>query len=219
MSASHSFMNRKNILPLAIALVLACAVLYILPRYTKYHVPLPEIADKKKDDLELQKIQAKAVLLKMYAAEHKYSTSICFLADMSLPSGKNRFFVYDLNKNKIRARGLVAHGSAGKYFATNVYFSNKVNSYCTSEGMYKIGGQYQGNYSISYKLFGLDSTNNNAFERNVVLHAYTCVPERETYPQPICNSQGCPMVSHKFLDTLSTYIKNTKGPMLLWVFK
>jgi hypothetical protein len=48
-------------------------------------------------------------------------------------------------------------------------------------------------------LYGLDSTNNQVFRRNIVLHSFSYVPEAETDPYPICNSLGCPMVSPGFL--------------------
>ncbi len=36
-----------------------------------------------------------------YADQKGYSTKYCFLIDMSLPSGRNRFFVYDLEKRSV----------------------------------------------------------------------------------------------------------------------
>lgn len=61
---------------------------------------------------------------------------------------------------------------------------------CTSLGKYKIGGAYQGQFGLAYKLYGLDSTNSNAYQRNVVLHAYDRVPDNEVYKE-ICQSSGC----------------------------
>src|ERR1700759_2399948 len=45
-----------------------------------------------------------------FIARHGFNTHLCFLVDMRLPSGKNRFFVYDLDKDSILLAGLVAHG-------------------------------------------------------------------------------------------------------------
>lgn len=66
--------------------------------------------------------------------------------------------------------------------------------------------------------FILDSSNSNAFQRTIVLHAYDCVPDEEVYPQPICNSLGCPMVSYKFLEELTSIIAKSRTPILLWIF-
>ena len=44
----------------------------------------------------------------------KYNKRIAFFIDMKIPSGQNRFFVYDLKSNKIIDKGLVAHGSGSE---------------------------------------------------------------------------------------------------------
>ena len=157
--------------------------------------------------------------LKTFAAEKGYATDVAFLIDMSLPSGRKRFFVYDLQADSLITAGLVAHGSCNQSFLEAGQYSNTPNSGCTSLGPYKVGYDYIGNFGKAYKLFGLDSTNNKAFERYVVLHAYTCVPHEETYPQPICNSLGCPMVSNAFLAKLEAIIDNSPRPILLWIYE
>jgi L,D-transpeptidase catalytic domain len=167
---------------------------------------------------ELSRLQEKAVSLKEFAGARGYNKEICFLADMSIPSGKNRFFVYDLQKDSILLQGLVAHGSCDRDFQVNTVFSNTTNSGCSSLGRYKVGAGYKGRFGLAYKLYGLDSSNSNAFERNIVLHAYDCVPEQETDPLPICNSRGCPMISPGFLNRLKPVIDHSKKPVLLWMF-
>lgn len=164
------------------------------------------------------RLQAKAVLLKQFAIAHRFNASRCFLVDMTIASGKNRFFVYDMEKDSIILAGLVAHGSCDAGFQINPTFSNTSNSGCSSMGKYKIGNRYRGKFGLAYKLYGLDSLNSHAYERNIVLHSYDCVPEQETDPIPICNSRGCPMVSPGFLNQLSSIIDKSKKPVLLWVF-
>jgi len=63
---------------------------------------------------ETGRLQDKATELKTFLASpgHKYSLKLAFLVDMRLPSGKNRFFVYDLSADTIRMAGLVAHALA-----------------------------------------------------------------------------------------------------------
>src|SRR5688572_16448516 len=46
--------------------------------------------------------------VKSYALQNDLSTEYCFLVDMSLPSGRNRFFIYDLKKNSVVYAGLVS---------------------------------------------------------------------------------------------------------------
>ena len=117
---------------------------------------------------------------------------------MKIASGRNRFFVYDLQKDSILFSGLVAHGSCDNGFQMEANFSNKVNSGCSCLGKFSIGNSYNGRFGTAYKLYGLDSSNSNAYERSIVLHSYDCVPEQEIYPLPVCNSRGCPMVSLAF---------------------
>lgn len=157
--------------------------------------------------------------LKTYTLKHGYNTSTCFLVDMSVHCGKNRFFVYNLQADTIQLSGLVAHGSGNKNFLLHPAFSNAANSGYTSLGKYKVSYQYTGKFGKAYKLNGLDTSNSNAFERNVVLHAYSCVPANETYPLPICNSLGCTMVSYPFLETLHPLIKASKKPIIMWVYQ
>ena len=61
-----------------------------------------------------------ALPLKKYLAVNNYNSKICFLADMNLPSGRNRFFVYDLQKDSVILSGLVAHGSCDNGFQIGV---------------------------------------------------------------------------------------------------
>jgi hypothetical protein len=63
-----------------------------------------------------------------------------------------------------------------------------------------------------------DSTNREAFRRNIVLHSFSFVLESETDPHPICNSLGCPMVSPGFLQQLEPLIDHSPRPILLWIF-
>lgn len=163
-------------------------------------------------------VEKRAQEIKIYAREKGYSTNYCFLIDMSVNSGLKRFFVYDLNKDAVAFSGLVAHGSCDELFLKQVKYSNSPGSGCTSNGLYRVGGRYYGQYGKSYRLYGLQNSNSNAFKRAVVLHALGCVPDEESYPRPICNSLGCPMVSTRFLEKLSLLIDRSEKPLLLWVY-
>ena len=178
-----------------------------------------ELAAAREAEMALARLHNFSNQLQTFAAQNRYATDVAFLIDMSLPSGKKRFFVYDLQADTVMHSGLVAHGSCNQRFLKKGQFSNTVNSGCTSTGKYKVGYSYNGNFGKAYKLFGLDSTNSKAFERFVVLHGYSCVPDNETYPQPICNSLGCPMVSYAFLAKLENIIDNSRRPILLWIYQ
>jgi hypothetical protein len=137
---------------------------------------------------------------------------------MSMPSGQNRFFIYDLKKDSLMNSGLVAHGNCFQNWLEGRKYSNVVGCGCTSLGKYKVGIHYTGKFGYSYKLHGLDSSNNNAFERTVVLHSHSCIPESEV-ADDICQSNGCPTVSPNFLEQLKTIINHSKKPVLLWIYE
>lgn len=165
----------------------------------------------------MNRLKEKALFAKDYVDEHGFDVSYCFMVDMRLPSGKNRFFVYNLLKDSLEAAGLVSHGK-GSESGSGLIFSNTPNSNCTSLGKYKIGSSYNGNFGLSYKLKGLDKTNSRASDRAVVLHSYYGVPNIEVYPAPIALSEGCPMVSTAFLAQLKTYMDESQEPILLWIY-
>jgi hypothetical protein len=165
-----------------------------------------------------KKLETKAVIAKAFVAANKYNDKVCFLIDMSLPSGQCRFFVYDLQNDTITKAGLVAHGNCNRYWLDGRQYGNTVGCGCTSLGKYKIGYPYVGRFGQAFKLYGLEKTNNMAFDRFVVLHSYTCVPETEVKDE-ICQSNGCPMVAPGFLESLRPIINRSKKPVLLWIFE
>lgn len=148
----------------------------------------------------------------------KYNNRIAFLIDMKVPSGKNRFFVYDLKENKIIDKGLVAHGSGSETGVKGkLKFSNVPNSLSTSLGKYYIGNHYKGKFGKAYKLYGLDTTNSNAFKRDIVFHYYYDVPykEKDGY---ICNSYGCPMVNKKYFQRMAKIIDSSESDILMNIY-
>ncbi|HMU45138.1 MAG TPA: murein L,D-transpeptidase catalytic domain family protein [Chitinophagaceae bacterium] len=165
-----------------------------------------------------KKLLEKSTQLKPFLKKKTYNQDICFFIDMSLASGQNRFFIYDLNKDSILNSGLVAHGNCFEYWLEGRRYSNVTGSGCTSLGRYRIGAPYIGRFGFSYKLHGLDSSNSNAFERTVVLHSHSCVPENGTKDE-ICQSNGCPMVAPPFLAKLKKIITESKKPVLLWIYE
>jgi hypothetical protein len=170
------------------------------------------------NDETMFRIHNKVTQVKDYLTVNRLNNTHCFLLDMRIPSGQNRFFVYNLDKDSVEIAGLVTHGSGLKNNTDSPVFSNTPNSNCTSLGKYKIGKPYDGKFGLAYKLYGLDKTNSRAFDRFVVLHAHECVPNSEVYPLTICESWGCPTVSPAFLVQLKAYIKVSSKPILLWIY-
>lgn len=159
-----------------------------------------------------------ADIKKLINKNPQYNNKIAFFVDMKIPSGKNRFFVYDLKADKIIDKGLVAHGSGSETGTKGkLRFSNVPNSLSTSLGKYYIGKHYYGKFGRAYKLYGLDETNSNAFKRDIVFHYYYDVPyeEKDGY---ICNSFGCPMVNKKYFDRISRLIDSSESNILMSIY-
>lgn len=190
--------------------LLAAAVLLIL----KFIRPQHDVSLEAKDRFKLNSNQAKD-FLKQHS---NFNQDIVFLADMAIESRYNRFYVYNVKNDSVLYKGLVAHGKGsdtGTY--GELQFSNVEGSNMTSLGNYKVGVDYVGRFGKSYKLHGLDKTNDQAFARYVVLHTYTFMPHEEQLV-PIIRSEGCPMVSKETFKILENIIDNSKKPILLRVY-
>ena len=171
-------------------------------------------------EVEFARLTEHVSEIKAYTStNHKYSNKIAFLVDMKIKSGKNRFFVYDLENNQILDQGLVAHGSGSETGIKGdiLQFSNTPNSNCTSLGRYSVEKPYKGVFGKAFRLAGLDESNNNAMKRAIVLHHYKEVPSEEQ-GYYIINSHGCPMVNEAFFKRLEKYIESSNSKILLSVY-
>jgi len=176
--------------------------------------------DAESDTLHIhERMRNKAKELSQFLAyQSDYANELAILIDMRQQSGKYRLFVIDLKDFAVLSKGLVAHGIGSETgVEDSLKFSNVPGSLCTSLGKYRIGEAYTGDFGRSYKLHGLEPTNDKAYERFVVLHRYSCVPDEEQ-KLPICNSEGCAMVSEKYFIQLDQIIRNSEKPIILEVF-
>lgn len=161
-----------------------------------------------------------------YCEANGFNENYYFLVDMSIHSGKNRFFVYDFIAEKITDKNLVTHGSCDKFEDNETKwekakFSNKPDSHCSSIGKYKIGTREYSSWGIhvKYWLHGLENSNNKAVDRVVVLHSWNAVKNSEIYPKYSPLSWGCPAVSNEFMKVLDEKLKTTEKPVLLWIIE
>lgn len=172
-----------------------------------------------------EKLNSKAQEALAYCKANKFNTEYCILIDMSEHSGKKRMFVYDFKQHKVIRSALCAHGCGKddqRSTGAKPIFGNKEGSLLTSLGKYKIGARAYSQYGINvhYKLHGLESTNDNAFQRIVVLHSHTPLPPIETYPQhlPMGWSYGCPVTDNETMHYLDKLLAKSKQPVLLWIY-
>lgn len=176
----------------------------------------------------------KAFKQKDYSKQHLEALTFCkannlntdfyILIDMSIHSGRNRFFVYDFKSKKNSYEKLVTHGSCDMFDDNETKwekakFSNKTDTHCTSSGKYSIGerGFSKWGINVKYWLNGLDKTNSNAIERVTVLHSWEAVSDTEVYPKFAPLSWGCPAVSNEFMKILDLKLQESKKPVLLWI--
>ena len=184
---------------------------YIPPSYTMLK---PEKGTEK---YATQTLKQKIRKIKKFAAENNYDTTIAFFIDMQVKSSKPRFLVVNLADSSVIKKGMVAHGKGNEKFTFDRKFSNGEGSNCSSLGIYNIGKAYDGAFGLSYKLYGLNKTNNNSLKRYVVLHSMGSIPYAET-KYPITQTEGCPAVAPAFLEELAPILDNAKKHVLLYIY-
>jgi len=134
---------------------------------------------------------------------------ILTVIDYSLPSSKQRLWVFDVRKEKLLYHMHVAHGkNSGQTVAT--HFSNKVESKETSLGAYVTKDTYIGSNGYSLNLQGLEKGfNDNAYQRRVVVHGARYVePGYIKSTGHAGRSWGCPAVAASQSKPLINTIKN-----------
>ncbi len=122
--------------------------------------------------------------------------NILSIIDFSLPSGKKRLFVIDVKNYKLLFVTYVAHGK-NSGLDKALYFSNEPESNKSSVGFYTTQTTYSGEHGYSLRLIGQEiGYNNNALERDIVVHSADYVDESIVKSQGyIGRSLGCPALS------------------------
>jgi hypothetical protein len=207
---------------LLLLLLMSGLLAWLSPPVRKFITPHKEISSVKNKPAANAAADTKAAKkageARSYVRAKGFNEQIVFLIDMQVASGQPRFFVYHLGKDSIISSGLVTHGRCNENWLEGRRYGNTVGCGCTSLGRYKVGYSYQGRFGLAYKLYGLDTSNNKAFDRFVVLHSHECVPEK-AIADDICQSDGCPTVSPGFLQYLKPLIDRSSKPVLLWIYE
>lgn len=171
------------------------------------------------------KLQLKAKEALDFCKRKGYNSDFCFLIDMSLHSGVNRFFIWNFSKAKMEDSLLVAHGTGNypwnnDFTKENPSFSNKDGSHCTSLGKYKIGirGYSEWGIRIKYLMHGLEESNSNALARQIVFHSWERVSDTEVYPDGTPEGWGCPAISNAKMQLIDKKLKASKTPVLMWIY-
>jgi hypothetical protein len=126
---------------------------------------------------------------------------IIAIADFSLPSRSPRFHLVDIANGRVSSH-LVAHGRGSDPAHTGwlARFSNEPGSYATASGAYRTDGLYIGEHGRSIRLAGLDTSNDNALPRAIVVHAAWYVsPAMAAAHGVLGRSEGCFALSNESL--------------------
>lgn len=173
-------------------------------------------------DIDSLSIYAKQA--KQFCVKKKMNSDYFFLIDLNVHSGLKRFCVWDFKRDTIIKSLMVSHGcSKYRWSGTNTKeraeISNVDGTHCSSIGKYKIGERGFSNWGINvkYLLHGLESTNDNALARQIVLHGWDGVTDEEVFPNGTPEGWGCPAVSNKGMTYLDSLLSTSSKPVLLWV--
>jgi hypothetical protein len=156
------------------------------------------------------------------AKKKGYNTQFAVIVDYSKHSGTERGYLINLKQRNIEKSFLVAHGKGmGQQNGRPIGFSNQPGSNASSLGYAVLGSRDVSSYGIKIKywLKGLDATNSNMQKRVVVLHSWGGIPNFETYPLPIIQSDGCPTVSNKTMKFLDEFIQKQNNQKLVFLMK
>jgi hypothetical protein len=161
-----------------------------------------------------------------YCQKNNLNDTYFFLVDLSVHSGKKRFYVCDFSTQKITDRYMVSHGCGAVFWSKdyskeNAEISNEANSHCSSVGKYIIGkrGVSSWGIKVNYQLYGMDKTNSNASKRSIVLHSWNAIKDDEVYPDGAPEGWGCPSVSNNSMKEIIKKIESSQKRTLLWIIK
>lgn len=112
------------------------------------------------------------------AGEAIWRRDIVGIADFGVHSANRRFYFVNLDREEISPFH-VSHGTGSdpEHDGWLNSYSNTEGSNATSRGAYVTWEWYTGRYGTSVRLGGLDSTNDNALRRYIVMH-------RANYAEP-----------------------------------
>ena len=136
--------------------------------------------------------------------------------DFSLPSDERRLWLFDLQRQTLLLRDLVAHGkNTGD--RESRHFSNTVGSHQSSIGLFLGSESYRGKHGYSLRLDGLEQGfNDRARDRAIVIHGADYVDPQwiDNYGR-IGRSHGCPAVRQ---EVITQVVDNLKGGQLVFTY-
>ena len=166
-------------------------------------------------------LNKKALALALRAYNKAFSKGevkrpILTIIDYSLPSSKQRMWVFDLQKERLLMHTHVAHGKNSGMDIPR-HFSNANSSKETSLGTFVTQDTYIGSNGYSLNLKGLEhGFNDGALSRRVVVHGAAYVePDFIKKVGRAGRSWGCPAVAKHLASSL---INTIKGGSVLFAY-
>lgn len=159
--------------------------------------------------LDKHVLQLALTAYKKAAEKGTVKKPVLTVIDYSLPSSKQRMWVFDLNHERLLYNTYVAHGT-NSGMDTPHHFSNKMSSKETSLGTYVTRDTYMGSKGLSLNLQGLErGINDNAYNRRVVIHgAWYVEPDFIKKTGRAGRSWGCPSIAKTLAKPVINTIKN-----------
>lgn len=170
---------------------------------------------------EYRTVDERAEKALAFAHRHNMNEHYALFVDYSIPSGIPRLFVWDFHKKKIIASTYVMHGSGGGSTARRPRFSNRPGSECSSLGRFLVTKDRGNRLKCSFRLRGMDSDNQSAYTRGLMIHSSTWVDKwcwTKYIPLHRASCQGCITVSSRGMNYLWPLINKENKPLLLWTF-
>ncbi|KRA83362.1 murein L,D-transpeptidase catalytic domain family protein [Altererythrobacter sp. Root672] len=170
---------------------------------------VPEVGPEKAqpNSLDPELFKRALAALEKHSAQVKRRDRMAII-DFSAPSSEPRFHFVDIEGGKIPSL-LVAHGAGSDPSHTGFLqrFSNAFGSNASSEGAFVTGDYYDGKHGRSQRLAGLDSTNDNALGRAIVIHgAWYANADMLRSHGKLGRSQGCFAVGERDLDKVFEHL-------------
>lgn len=156
-----------------------------------------------------KKVLKYALTAYQQASKHgNVKKSVLTVIDYSLPSSKQRMWIFDVNKERLLYQTYVAHGQNSGMNVPH-HFSNQSSSKATSLGTYVTKDTYMGSKGLSLNLQGLEKGfNDNAYNRRVVVHgAWYVEPTFIKQTGRAGRSWGCPSVAQSIAKPVINAIK------------
>lgn len=138
------------------------------------------------------------------------------IVDYSAPSTKKRFYLINRKTGAVETY-LVSHGIGSGQENYPYKFSNTKDSRQTSLGFYLTGEVYTGSYGNTLRMYGLQKSNDQAYNRDIVMHGAWYANEtfinsinpntKKPYGR-LGLSWGCPAVAPTFAEKLIPLLKD-----------